>query len=88
MIEQAQILTTQNLAALVSAGVQLDYDAVARRAVERARHLEDRRKRAFAWRQIVFYLSFTDADAFAREHLAGTRFEGLLEADEPFLGWR
>ncbi|MDA0180197.1 hypothetical protein OJ997_07820 [Solirubrobacter phytolaccae] len=88
VIEQAQILTTQNLATLVSAGVQLDYDAVARRAVERARRLRDRRKLAFAWRQIVFYLSFTDHEAFAREHLPGTPFQDLLEADEPFLGWR
>jgi hypothetical protein len=105
VIEQAQILTTHNLAALVSIGVELDYAAVADRCLDRALALATRprltgRKHkdlAYAWRQLVFFLSHTDAEAFirgARERVARTRLEPALQGLETLdpslrlLGWR
>jgi hypothetical protein len=73
VIEQAQILTTHNLAALTFAlGVELDWTALARRAFARADRLAQRldtddqpyrtvKDAAYAWRQMVFFLSRVDA---------------------------
>jgi hypothetical protein len=69
VIEQAQILTTQNLATLVfGLGLELDWIALAGRAFARAERLvrqldnDNRRLRmvkdaAYAWRQMVFFLA-------------------------------
>lgn len=72
VIEQAQILTTHNLAQLVRAGVQLDWTAQARGAWNATREhlaktsgskpLHHRKNAAFAWRQTVFYLSLASRD--------------------------
>lgn len=75
VIEQAQILTTHNLAALVTVGVAplsgwLD---LAQRSLDRAVELMDRlettprrlatvKDAAYAWRQMVFYLSLCERD--------------------------
>lgn len=77
VIEQAQILSTQNLAQIVKAGVQLDWGAQARGAWDTtrahlarttgAKPLHHRKNAAFAWRQTVFYLSLAsraDVDHF------------------------
>jgi hypothetical protein len=81
VIEQAQILTTHNLAVLTGpAGVghlmTLDWDALARRCLERVlvlaarlqhnpRPLRTAKDLAYAWRQLVFFLAMTDAAAQA-----------------------
>jgi len=88
VIEQAQIITTHNLAAL-SDYADLDYGAVIERAVKQARRLaHDRRKFAFAWRQIVFYASFTDVRPDVHGTALQPLFAGLERGDPPFLGWR
>ncbi|MCB0910181.1 MAG: hypothetical protein KDB60_01020 [Propionibacteriaceae bacterium] len=66
-IEQAQILTTQNLAVLLRRGVDLDPAEQARAAwnatwahlakAANGHRLRHRKNAAFAWRQTVFYLS-------------------------------
>jgi hypothetical protein len=87
VIEQAQILTTHNLATLVHrVGITpiRDWSTVARAAYDRAAALAatlDRRPRplptikdiAYAWRQMIFYASQPDVDAvtFARGLMAG-----------------
>lgn len=79
VIEQAQILTTHNLATLVEAGVRptrpwvdlaraaMDRTALLlRRAVGQERPLASIKDAAYAWRQAVFFLSLADpADARA-----------------------
>ena len=67
VIEQAQILTTHNLAVLVTQGVRIDPPSQAQSAwqatvahLEKAangRRLRHRKNAAFAWRQTLFYLS-------------------------------
>ena len=57
--------------------VKLDYAALIERACKRALRLtQDRRKFAFAWRQIVFYASFTDVRRTSR-HALQPLFAGL-----------
>ena len=81
VIEQAQILTTHNLAALTGPfgpgqRMSLDWDALARRCFERAIALAGRLSRApqplrkvkdtaYAWRQMVFYAARLDPDGQA-----------------------
>jgi hypothetical protein len=81
IIEQAQILTTHNLAQLVQIGVHLDWIEQARAAWRTTRAhlskaagskpLHHRKNAAFAWRQAVFYLSLSSTDE-VNEFLAGT----------------
>jgi hypothetical protein len=78
LIEQAQVVTTHNLGALVSAleldAKRDDFAALARRCFEwicrrNARrltgreHLHNHKNCAYAWRQMIFYIALTDADA-------------------------
>ena len=115
IIEQQQILTTQNLAALFS-GIGLEktlqphlvdmakrcFDWVCRRLQINDPEWHARlimvKNSAYAWRQMVFYLSFVEADelnefmAWARSHLSkqqpeyqnrfGPAFDGLIAASE------
>lgn len=76
VIEQAQILTTQNLAALVKRGVALDplrqaqasWNATKAHLAKWANghRLRHRKNAAFAWRQTLFYLSLASSDDVAR----------------------
>lgn len=87
VIEQAQILTTQNLAVLVKRGVELDPPAQAEAAWTATRahlakaanghRLRHRKNAAFAWRQTVFYLSLAPREAVTRFIDAGRTAEGL-----------
>lgn len=75
LIEQAQVLTTHNLAALVIEGLRLDWSDAAAGAWRTAldelalargpRGLRHRKKAAYAWRQAVFFLSMAGPDAVA-----------------------
>lgn len=74
-IEQAQILTAQNLAVLVKAGVTLDWGTQAREAwnvtkkhlakTAEAKSLRHRKNAAQAWRQAVFYLALSPREQVA-----------------------
>lgn len=74
-IEQAQILTTQNLAVLVKAGIALDWATQARQAWSATKNhlakaagpksLHHRKNAAHAWRQTVFYLSLSPIEQAA-----------------------
>ncbi|MEJ2857099.1 MULTISPECIES: hypothetical protein [unclassified Saccharothrix] len=108
VIEQAQILTTHNLATLVRAGVEADWAALAERAFGTAARLAGRiqdnprtaKNVAFAWRQMLFFLTLGGgAEDFVAAHrkdapptLAGA-LAGLAHVvpggslDEPLLGW-
>ena len=87
VIEQGQILTTQNLAVLVKRGVELDPPAQAEAAWTATRahlakaanghRLRHRKNAAFAWRQTVFYLSLAPREAVTRFIDAGRTAEGL-----------
>lgn len=76
VIEQAQILTTQNLAVLVKRGVALDPLLQAQAAWNATRahlakwanghRLRHRKNAAFAWRQTIFYLSLASSGDVAR----------------------
>ncbi|MFI9815054.1 hypothetical protein [Saccharothrix variisporea] len=77
VIEQAQILTTHNLATLVRAGVEADWSALAERAFGTAAGLARRiqgnartvKNIAFAWRQTLFFLTLSgNAEAFVAAH--------------------
>ena len=67
MIEQAQILTTQNLAVLIKRGVDLDPLPQSQAAWNATKghlakwtnghRLRHRKNAAYAWRQTIFYLS-------------------------------
>ncbi|NUT92093.1 MAG: hypothetical protein HOY78_08675, partial [Saccharothrix sp.] len=108
VIEQAQILTTHNLATLVRVGVEADWAALAERAFGTAARLAGRiqdnprtvKNIAFAWRQVLFFLSLSGgAEAFVaarRENappmlsLALAGLDRVLRGespDEPLLGW-
>lgn len=103
VIEQAQILTTHNLATLVTAGVTLDPDGAARCfAVARglaARPLGRRTIKdiAYAWRQMMFHLALSDdvagfvaelpSDGPLGPAVAGLRAAVRGEQVEPFTGW-
>ncbi|WIB75840.1 hypothetical protein DEJ28_09025 [Curtobacterium sp. MCPF17_002] len=74
IIEQGQVLTTHNLAAVVHAGSTIDWEAAAiaawRRTVlpelyaaQQPRSLRHRKNAAYAWRQILFYLTIAGPDA-------------------------
>lgn len=75
VIEQAQILTTHNLAALAKQGAAIDPAAQAQSAwiatlahlgkVANGHRLRHRKNAAFAWRQTLFYLSLATADEVA-----------------------
>ena len=88
VIEQSQILTTHNLAALVTLGIQptRTWVDLAREAIERCAallHLASRQRRplatvkdaAYAWRQAIFFLS-----------MAGPAQTARLLADESLAG--
>lgn len=66
VIEQAQILTTHNLATAVHIGVELPWDALARRAYDTVLRLVARpdlrsiKNAAYAWRQMLVFLSLSD----------------------------
>ncbi|WP_146067443.1 hypothetical protein [Arthrobacter sp. SX1312] len=87
LIEQAQILTAQNLAVLVSAGVQLDWETQAREAwnaakdhlskTAGAKNLRHRKNAAIAWRQAIFYLSLSSDEQAADFAHDETLVEGL-----------
>lgn len=78
VIEQSQILTTHNLAALtgpfgVGEAIKIDWRAVARKSFERALALADRLRNnprplrmvkdlAYAWRQTIFFVTRMNAD--------------------------
>ncbi|MCV9996235.1 hypothetical protein OIU93_18340 [Paeniglutamicibacter sp. ZC-3] len=74
-IEQAQILTTHNLASLVNAGISLDWGVQAREAwkatknhlakVTGAKHLHHQKNAAYGWRQTVFYLALCPVEQVA-----------------------
>jgi hypothetical protein len=77
VIEQAQILTTHNLAALTAAArPALDWGALAEGCFQRVLALETRlpgpmalrtvKDIAYAWRQMLFFLSMLDAEAQVR----------------------
>ena len=93
VIEQEQILTTHNLAALTfGLGLELDWIALARRAFaradRRAARLHNERSPlhavkdiAYAWRQMVFFLARVDTaaqEAFVREQRPSPRLEPAL----------
>jgi hypothetical protein len=96
VIEQAQILTTHNLAALVfGLGLDLDWIALARRAFARADRLagrldnDDRPLRtvkdaAYAWRQMMFFLSLVGS-AEQAAFLRWTGDQGPSRRLEPAL---
>ena len=75
VIEQAQVLTTQNLAVLVKAGVTLEWAMQAREAwnatkthlakTAGAKSLHHRKNAAYAWRQTVFYLALSPLEQVA-----------------------
>lgn len=87
VIEQAQILTTHNLAALVNVGITLDWAAQARDAWKVTRHhlakatgekpLLHRKNAAYAWRQTVFYLALSPRDQVAVFVDDSSLFQGL-----------
>ena len=106
VIEQEQILTTHNLAALYSvAGSSLDlegmcrhcfrfvYDSLEKQPPDRHTGLILRKQAAYAWRQMVFFLSLQsakDQGRFLRWAKASGRARDLLQGLEqgvPFLGW-
>ncbi len=77
IIEQAQVLTTHNLALVVHAGATIDWEAAAFAAFVRTvqpelyaaqqeRGLRQRKKAASAWRQVVFALTMAGEDATDR----------------------
>ncbi len=76
VIEQAQILTSQNLAVLVNRGVNLDPLTQAQaawhattahlRKEANGHRLRHRKNAALAWRQTVFYLSLATPETTAR----------------------
>ncbi len=77
IIEQAQILTTHNLAIVTHAGVTIDWEAAAFAAFVRTvqpelyaaqqkRGLRQRKNAAYAWRQVLFYLTMAGDDATDR----------------------
>ena len=103
IIEQAQVLTTHNLAAAVHAGVTIDWEAAAiaawRRTVlpelyaaQQPRSLRHQKNAAYAWRQVLFYLTIagtnavpeflTDARRAADGHRAGQEGQDLLDGLE------
>ena len=96
IIEQAQVLTTHNLAVLVAAsGYRPDQgwralaDGAARRCVERLdlaerspRPLRAVKDAAYAWRQAVFYLAMDAADG------APAGFRGLARTHGADVGRR
>lgn len=87
VIEQAQILTTHNLATIVELDLDLPWPELARRCLHTVLRLTARlhhnprplgtvKNAAYAWRQMLFFLSLSDGDeqaafaAFAAERLA------------------
>lgn len=77
VIEQAQILTTQNLAIVTHAGVTIDWETAATTAFTRTvlpellaaqqpRGLRQRKNAAYAWRQVLFYLTMAGTNATDR----------------------
>jgi hypothetical protein len=75
IIEQAQILTTHNLAVLVKAGITLDWGTQAREAwnvtkkhlirTAGVKSLHHRKNAAHAWRQTVFYIALSPLEQAA-----------------------
>ena len=98
IIEQAQILTTHNLAQLVTLGVHLDWIDQAREAwrvtcshlakASGAKPLHHRKNAAFAWRQTVFFLSLSsqdDVSAFLAEGPPPGTSEAVAEWGERIM---
>ncbi len=90
VIEQAQILTTQNLAVLAKRGAAIDPASQAHSAwtatlahlgkAANGHRLRHRKNAAFAWRQTLFYLSLATADEVTG-FLAGSRSATGLHPD-------
>lgn len=102
-IEQAQLLTTHNLAALVEAGVTLDWPAQARQAWTTTKNhlakmtgphsLHHRKNAAYAWRQTLFYLALSSPQeiaAFANDETLthGLSSQVRLQAETLLSGLR
>ena len=97
VIEQAQILTTHNLAALVQIGVTpakpwdvlaveaLEQVGVHLRSAARLQRLVSVKNAAYAWRQAIFFLSLTESVgavlAIARDAHAGSPVMTTLLAE-------
>ncbi|MGW8431342.1 hypothetical protein ACWGJ9_09465 [Curtobacterium citreum] len=100
IIEQAQILTTHNLALVVHTGTTIDWETAANAAFIRTvqpelyaaqqKHgLRQRKNAAYAWRQVVFYLTMAGPDVTDRfleqarkaadRHRAGAASAALLD---------
>lgn len=89
-IEQAQILTTHNLALLVNAGISMDWVAQAHAAWKTVKEhlakttgensLHHRKNAAYAWRQTVFYLALCPVDQ-VRDFLDSQRIVQGLPAE-------
>jgi hypothetical protein len=100
VIEQAQILTTHNLALAAHAGATIDWETVAFAAFTRTvlpelhaaqqnRGLRQRKNAAYAWRQVIFYLTMAGDDATDRflevarkaadRHRTGVQSTALLD---------
>lgn len=99
VIEQAQILTTHNLATAVHLGVDLPWDDLARRAFETVLQLAARLHRnprplgtiknlAYAWRQVLVFLSLSASPlpflGYAEQRLAA-KPRHVRERLEPVL---
>lgn len=90
VIEQAQILTTQNLAAVVLRGLQVDPIVQARGSwattkAHLAKAADDgglrhRKNAAYAWRQMIFFLSLATPDA-AAAFVGGAAIDRLPAAE-------
>lgn len=93
VVEQAQILSTQNLAVLIKRGVDLDPRVQAEGAwsatkahlakAANGHRLRHRKNAAFAWRQTVFYLSLASPGTIAEFIQSHRTIAGLsAEAEE------
>jgi hypothetical protein len=103
IIEQAQILTTHNLAVLVKAGITLDWGTQAREAwnvtkrhltrTAGMKNLRHRKNAAYAWRQTVFYIALSTLEQAAAFVDDETLTQGLspgatAQAEAILLGLR
>ncbi|WP_170144490.1 hypothetical protein [Citricoccus muralis] len=102
-IEQAQLLTTHNLAALVEAGVTLEWPTQARQGWTTTKNhlakmtgphsLHHRKNAAYAWRQTLFYLALSspqESAAFANDETLthGLSSQVKLQAEALLSGLR
>ena len=90
VIEQAQILTTQNLAVLIKRGVALDplpqsqaaWNATKAHLAKwtNGHRLRHRKNAAYAWRQTIFYLSLASPASVTRFLGSNRTIAGLPES--------